>query len=195
MALGRSTDPAGSKSIGRLRSQSKARKFKCYHCHKEGHYRKDCPDHKVNKKDNSKIADVAGVVESNSDGADVLSKQELIDSRKDHGVREKVELELEQLDVNTTILHGELEEQIFMHQPEGFVIQDREDPVCLLKKILIWTKAISKAMGTIVIEKISAVENPVDMMTKHIPEIKFEALLRTDQYHRYLRFSPRGHVW
>ncbi|KAK3020186.1 hypothetical protein RJ639_047130 [Escallonia herrerae] len=41
-------------------------------CHKEGHYRKDCPERKGKKKDNSKTAD-AGVVEDNSDGADVLS--------------------------------------------------------------------------------------------------------------------------
>ncbi|KAK2974639.1 hypothetical protein RJ640_020521 [Escallonia rubra] len=36
------------------------------------HYRKDCPEHKGKKNDNSKMAD-AGVVEDNSDGADVLS--------------------------------------------------------------------------------------------------------------------------
>ena len=46
------------------------------------------------------------------------------------------DLELEELDVNTTFLHGELEEQIYMHQPEGFVIQGKEDHVCLLKKSL-----------------------------------------------------------
>ncbi|KAK2973991.1 hypothetical protein RJ640_022714 [Escallonia rubra] len=38
----------------------------------EGHYRKDCPERKGKKKDNFKTAD-AGVVEANSDGADVLS--------------------------------------------------------------------------------------------------------------------------
>ncbi|KAK3025904.1 hypothetical protein RJ639_042377 [Escallonia herrerae] len=72
MARGRSTDYAGSKNKGRSRSQSKARKLKCYHCHKEGHYRKDCPERKGKKKDNFKTADT-GVVEDNSNGADVLS--------------------------------------------------------------------------------------------------------------------------
>ncbi|KAK2976634.1 hypothetical protein RJ640_024168 [Escallonia rubra] len=37
------------------------------------HYRKDCSKRKGKKKDNSKTADVTGVVKDNSDGADVLS--------------------------------------------------------------------------------------------------------------------------
>ena len=43
------------------------------------------------------------------------------------------DLELEQLDVKTTFLLGELEEQIYMYQPEGFIILRKEDHVCLLK--------------------------------------------------------------
>ncbi|KAK3025295.1 hypothetical protein RJ639_044097 [Escallonia herrerae] len=58
MARGRNSDHVGC--------QSKVRKLKCYYCHKEGHYRKDCPEHKRKKKDNSKTAD-AGVVDDNSD--------------------------------------------------------------------------------------------------------------------------------
>jgi hypothetical protein len=42
-------------------------------------------------------------------------------------------LELEQLDVRTTFLHGELEEQLFMTQSEGFIKAFDEGNVCLLK--------------------------------------------------------------
>jgi hypothetical protein len=43
--------------------------------------------------------------------------------------------ELEQLDVKTTFLHGDLED-IYMDQPEGFIVPRKEDYVCRLKKSL-----------------------------------------------------------
>ncbi|KAH9723672.1 hypothetical protein KPL70_007193 [Citrus sinensis] len=45
-------------------------------------------------------------------------------------------MHLEQMDVKTAFLHGELEEQIVMSQPEGFEDQSSGDWVCLLKKSL-----------------------------------------------------------
>ncbi|KAG8478386.1 hypothetical protein CXB51_028195 [Gossypium anomalum] len=46
------------------------------------------------------------------------------------------DLELEQLDVKTSFLHGELEEDIYMQQLEGFTVSEKEDYVCLLKNSL-----------------------------------------------------------
>ncbi|KAG8474280.1 hypothetical protein CXB51_033820 [Gossypium anomalum] len=46
------------------------------------------------------------------------------------------DLELEQLDVKTAFLHRELKEDIYMQQPEGFTVSEKEDYVCLLKKSL-----------------------------------------------------------
>lgn len=45
-------------------------------------------------------------------------------------------LELEQMDVKTAFLHGHLEENIYMSQPEGHVVLGKEHMVCLLKRSL-----------------------------------------------------------
>lgn len=43
----------------------------------------------------------------------------------------KYNLEIEQLDYKTTFLHGELDEMIYMQQPEGFIDKYNEHVFCL----------------------------------------------------------------
>nr|CAN80650.1 hypothetical protein VITISV_022906 [Vitis vinifera] len=45
-------------------------------------------------------------------------------------------LHLEQLDVKTAFLHGDLEEDLYMIQLEGFIVQGQENLVCKLRKSL-----------------------------------------------------------
>ena len=46
------------------------------------------------------------------------------------------DLEVEQIDVKTAFLHGDLEEEIYMKQSEGFTVKGRKELVCKLKKSL-----------------------------------------------------------
>lgn len=52
-----------------------------------------------------------------------------------HALVALCDLELEQLDVKITFLHGELEVEIYMQQPNGFIPLGK-DSVCLLEKSL-----------------------------------------------------------
>ena len=51
---------------------------------------------------------------------------------------------LEQLDVKTAFLHGDLDEKIFMEQPEGFKVRGKENMVCKLKKSLYGLKQVPR---------------------------------------------------
>ena len=52
------------------------------------------------------------------------------------GLVANMNLKLEQLDVKTAFLHGDLDEEIFIEQPEGFKVKWKENMVCKLKKSL-----------------------------------------------------------
>ena len=52
------------------------------------------------------------------------------------GLAASLDLEVEQMDVKTAFLHGDLEEEIYMEQPEGYVKKGKENLVCRLKKSL-----------------------------------------------------------
>lgn len=55
------------------------------------------------------------------------------------------DLEAEQFDVATAFLNGPLEEEIYLAQPEGFIIPGRENEVCRLFKCIYGLKQASRA--------------------------------------------------
>jgi len=44
----------------------------------------------------------------------------------------QIDIKLEQMDVKITFLHSELDERIYMMQPEGYIQEEKETKVCLL---------------------------------------------------------------
>ena len=53
-------------------------------------------------------------------------------------------LEIEQLDVKTTFLHRNLEEEIYMQQPEEFEVKGKENLVCRLRKSFYQLKQVPR---------------------------------------------------
>jgi len=47
-----------------------------------------------------------------------------------------LDLEVEQMNVKTSVLHGDLEEEIYMKQLDGFHVEGKEDYVCGLRNSL-----------------------------------------------------------
>jgi len=48
------------------------------------------------------------------------------------------------MDVKTTFLHGDLEENVYMAQPKGFVVEGKEQMGCHLKKSIYGLKQASR---------------------------------------------------
>ena len=56
----------------------------------------------------------------------------------------RLDLELHQMDVKTAFFNGELNEEIYMEQPVGFVVKGQEKKVCKLKRLIYGLKQSSK---------------------------------------------------
>ena len=62
--------------------------------------------------------------------------------------------EIKALDVKTTFLFGELDEEIYLKQSEGFIVKDQETKVCCLRKVIYglklaalqWNKQLHKSL-------------------------------------------------
>ena len=52
---------------------------------------------------------------------------------------------LHQMDVKKTFLNGEIEEEVYIEQPKGFVIHDTKTHLCRLKKALCGLKQTPRA--------------------------------------------------
>ena len=53
--------------------------------------------------------------------------------------------DLHQMDVKTTFLNGVIEEELYIEQPQGFEVEDRQTHVCKLKKALYGLKQYPRA--------------------------------------------------
>jgi hypothetical protein len=51
-----------------------------------------------------------------------------------------------QMDVKTTFLDGELDEELYMDQPDGFVVEGQEGKMCKLLKFLYGLKQAPKQL-------------------------------------------------
>ena len=60
------------------------------------------------------------------------------------GFAASLDLEIEQMEVKTAFLHGDLDKEIYMEQLEGFTIKEKKDYVCKLKKSLYGLKQAPK---------------------------------------------------
>jgi len=54
------------------------------------------------------------------------------------------DLELHQMDVKTASLNGSLEDKVYMDQPKGFSIKEKEHMVCKLNKPIYGLKQASR---------------------------------------------------
>ncbi|CAM8893486.1 unnamed protein product [Rhodiola kirilowii] len=55
-----------------------------------------------------------------------------------------LDFEIDQMDVKTAFLHGDLDKETYMEQPEGFQVEGKEDYVCRRQKSLYGLKQAAR---------------------------------------------------
>ncbi|GFS67717.1 hypothetical protein NPIL_379631 [Nephila pilipes] len=79
-------------------------------------------------------------------------------------------MHVKHIDIKATFLHGDLDEDIYMKQPEGYATPGEEQKVCKLKKFLYGLKQAAKAWN----QKI--VENDVKLVILSLTELMLSSL-------------------
>jgi len=75
------------------------------------------------------------------------------------------DLELQQIDITTAFLNGELEEEVYMKQPEGFIKRGEEHLVCKLKRSIYGLKQSPRCWNSVLdnqLKKIGFVQSESD---------------------------------
>ncbi|CAL8105839.1 unnamed protein product [Prunus armeniaca] len=92
-------------------------------------------------------------VKKNSDGSVARHKARLVAQvRLVLSIAAMNRWSLRQLDVKNVFLHGDLEEEVFMHQPQGFEDSAYPTHVCRLRKSLYGLKQAPKAWNANILE-------------------------------------------
>ena len=76
------------------------------------------------------------------------------------------DLKLQQIDVTTAFLNGELKKEVYMKQPEGFVVKGQKHLVCKLKRSIYGLKQLSRCWNSVLdkpLKKLGFVQSVSDL--------------------------------
>ena len=86
-----------------------------------------------------------------------------------------MEWKIHEMDVKTTFLNGELKEEVYIEQPEGFVAHNKETRVCRLKKELYRLKQAPRAWYERIdayLQKMGFVKSEADCVQRGIVQLQ-----------------------